>query len=448
MDDLANRDAGDLEASLRHLERGEYRLVPEGITPFEKEIHQLSCMLHDRARHTLRGLIEVSVECGDSMVSLAEMYRDMREVSNRSQGIAAAAEEMVASVTGIAQTSEAAAQDAYAVREAAGNGMDAAQRAVETMHNIAGAVEDAANKVDTLAKASEEIGDIVQSIEAIAKQTNLLALNATIEAARAGEAGKGFAVVAGEVKNLANQTAKATDNIRSRIGTLRGEMEAIVGSMQQGARAVQEGEDVILATGDEMQVISDQVDGVNAKMHDIASILNQQRQASSEVSSGINLIADMTNRNTMEITKLVGHLDSTNDMLCGQVSAFAVQDIDYKVVDLAKSDHVAFKRRIMDALIGRIALGPDDLDDHHHCRLGKWYDEVTDPAIARDPAFLDLAVPHEQVHSVGRETLQRLAQGDLDGALESAHQMLQASAQVLGLLDQLGDNLDRKGELS
>ncbi|GAB6053779.1 hypothetical protein JCM17960_25990 [Magnetospira thiophila] len=444
MEDFADRDGSDVEASLRHLARGEYRLVPSGNTPFEREIHHLSSVLHDRAQSTLRGLVDVSVECGDSMISLAEMYRDMREVSNRAQGIAAAAEEMVASVSDIAHTSEAAALDAASVRETAAQGMSAAQRAVETMHNIADAVEDAARQVDTLARASEEIGDIVQSIEAIAKQTNLLALNATIEAARAGEAGKGFAVVAGEVKNLANQTARATDNIRSRIGTLRDEMSSIVSFMKQGAQAVQEGEKVILATGDEMRSISDQIDGVNAKMQDIASILHQQREASSEVSGGINVIADMSGRNTGEITKLVGLLDQTNDMLCGHVAAFAVQDIDFKVVDLARSDHVAFKRRIMDALIGRITLPPDSLEDHHHCRFGAWYYEVTDPHIMRDLAFQELEIPHEAVHRFGAQSLEFLQQGNLDDALIAAHKMLESSAVVLGLLDRLAENLSRR----
>ena len=84
--------------------------------------------------------------------------------------------------------------------------------------------------VKTLAEGAQKIGDVVNLISTIAAQTNLLALNATIEAARAGDAGKGFAVVASEVKNLANQTAKATEDISQQIATIQvATKEAVTG---------------------------------------------------------------------------------------------------------------------------------------------------------------------------------------------------------------------------
>lgn len=404
-------------------------------------VEKLSAALAANDLSNLRSTIQIAVESGNAMVSLAEMSRDVHEVNNRSQAIAAAAEEMVVSVKEIAHTGEAAAADANAVQESANAGMEAADRAVQTMHNIATAVQDAAQQVDTLAEASAQIGEIVESIEAIAKQTNLLALNATIEAARAGEAGKGFAVVAGEVKNLANQTAKATDDIRTRIGRLRDEMTAIVTSMENGAKAVKDGEEVIVQTGDGMRMIGDQIHGVTSKMQDISSILAQQSEASTEVAQGVTMIADMSRRNAEEINNVADAMDKANGHIVEKVQGLSTRDITDKVVFLAKSDHTMFKKNVMDALIGRKTLTADDLADHHNCRLGKWYYDVTDSKIKNSSAFKRMEDPHARVHDFGKEALRALHNGDMDSALAAAGSMEKASGEVLTLLDELAREL-------
>jgi methyl-accepting chemotaxis protein len=142
------------------------------------------------------------------------------------QAVAAAAEELAASV---AEITRQVAESARSAAEAT-----AAARASDST-------------VTSLSEAATRIGDVVRLISDIAGQTNLLALNATIEAARAGEAGKGFAVVAGEVKSLAAQTAKATDEIAAQISAMRGATDEAVSTVRGIAGAVAKMEEVTSA---------------------------------------------------------------------------------------------------------------------------------------------------------------------------------------------------------
>ncbi|MEN3162350.1 methyl-accepting chemotaxis protein [Tistrella mobilis] len=153
---------------------------------------------------TLSGAAEQVRGSADALSRTAE------EQSGRSTAVAAAAEQATANVQTVATAAE---ELSASVREVGA-------RTAETADVSRAAVDEAGttdNTVQDLATNAQKIGDVIELIQQIAAQTNLLALNATIEAARAGEAGKGFAVVAAEVKNLANQTARATEEIQVQI---------------------------------------------------------------------------------------------------------------------------------------------------------------------------------------------------------------------------------------
>ncbi|MFZ5789608.1 MAG: methyl-accepting chemotaxis protein [Pseudomonadota bacterium] len=200
-----------------------------------------------------------------SMASIAE------ETTRQSAAVAAATQQAAAGVTTVATASEELSASIGEISRQVSESSNVARTAVEEVSRTGETVEG-------LATAAERIGGIVQLINEIASQTNLLALNATIEAARAGDAGKGFAVVASEVKNLANQTAKATEEISSQIGTMQTVTKDAVAAMQK-----------IRAT----------IDRVNEIAATIASAVEEQSAATKDISGN----AQQAARGTDEVTR-------------------------------------------------------------------------------------------------------------------------------------------------
>ncbi|GEO82427.1 globin-coupled sensor protein [Pararhodospirillum oryzae] len=161
--------------------------------------------------------------------------------------------------------------------------------------------------VQGLAEAVGKIGDVVRLINDIASQTNLLALNATIEAARAGEAGKGFAVVAGEVKHLANQTSRATDEISSQIG-------AVQGATQEAVAAIQK--------------IGATIGNINQISVALASAVEEQRAATREIARNVDEAAragQVVSATIGAVSTLAGKTDTTARDLSGTVETLSQQ---------------------------------------------------------------------------------------------------------------------------
>ena len=391
----------------------------------------------------LKDLVNVSVEGNEAQILMVQMKRAVSSTAGEMQAMASAMEEMRAAVREIANNTELTTEAARASEHSAAVGKDKAGAATQSMDQMTGAVHTAKTGVAELADASAQIGSIVEQIEGIAGQTNLLALNATIEAARAGDAGKGFAVVASEVKALANQTATATDDIRARIGNVRGRVAGIIAAMDQSAASVEDGRQVVDGLTSALDKIGQTVNGVATRMADIAGVLSQQSSASEEVSRSASAVSTIATQNSEQIDGVIEAMDRLSGKLNRQVGTFANLG-DLAIIQIAKNDHTMFKKAVIDALVGRNELTENDIPDCHGCRLGKWYDTASD-VVRRQTAYGRLAKPHKQVHDAGKTVLRLLRAGERDKALAAVTTLNDASHEVIGLLDELAAQVAAQG---
>lgn len=252
-----------------------------------RSLEMLTAEFDASVSEMMETLATASTELGstaESMSSTAEettaqsnsMFRASEETTTNIQTVASASEELSSSIKELSRQ---------------------VQMTSQATHSAADDVDNASTQIEGLLSASEKIGDIVELIQGIAEQTNLLALNATIESARAGEAGKGFAVVANEVKSLAQETSKATEQIGTEVHIVQSEIKSTVDAIRNIATKIQD---------------------VNSATSAIASAVEQQNATTEEISRN-------TQSSAGNMQELKGSADNLNE--AAQITGTAANNV-------------------------------------------------------------------------------------------------------------------------
>jgi len=261
----------------------------------------------------------VSSAAGELEKTAQFMSSTAEEASGQAAAVATASDQAAANVQTVAATAEQLSSSIAEIGRQVGQSTEIAANAVSE-------TEGTNQTVQGLASAASKIGEVVVLINDIAGQTNLLALNATIEAARAGEAGKGFAVVAQEVKNLANQTAKATEEISQQISAIQEESGSAVGAIDRIRRVVNEINDISIT-------VATAVEEQGASTREIARNVQQAARGTQEVNAniaGVTEAAGRTGSAANQVLASSGALSQQAESLRREVDAFLA---DVKAAD-------------------------------------------------------------------------------------------------------------------
>ncbi|MBA9061594.1 methyl-accepting chemotaxis protein [Methylobacterium sp. 092160098-2] len=294
---IAKRDADAAAAIENAAKMRRAQVLDDATRAFQSQVTQLTHGLASAATEmeaTAQSMSRTADQTAGQSMSVASAAE---QTSSNVQTVAAASEEMAASIGEIAQ--QVARSTIMAERAAA----DAAQ---------------STTIVRGLAEGAEKIGAVVGLISGIAAQTNLLALNATIEAARAGEAGRGFAVVAGEVKELASQTARATDTIAAQINAIQGETREAVAAIQSIGATITELREIAVGVAAAMEE-------QGAATQEIVRNVTQAAQGTQSVTVSIGSVtqaASETGAASAQVLTAASELSRQSEQLGAEVSGF------------------------------------------------------------------------------------------------------------------------------
>jgi methyl-accepting chemotaxis protein len=314
---------GDLTARLKDTSGTETQELAEWFNKFVAQVHGIirevagnSAQVNQASAGLLNLATNLRSASGDMTAKSTTVAAATEEMSSNMNSVASAMEEFSINIATVATASEEMTATIAEISQNAGKAKEITGQAV-------GKATEASRRVDELGRAAREIDKVTETITAISSQTNLLALNATIEAARAGEAGRGFAVVANEIKELAMQTARATEEIRGKIQGIQGATGVTVSEIQQVSQVINEVDSIV-------GTIAAAVEEQSVTTRDIADNVGQASQGVQEVNENVSQAESVTR----DIAKEVASVNEASGAIAQ--SAEAVQGSSENLSGLAR----------------------------------------------------------------------------------------------------------------
>lgn len=418
-----------------------------------KALNNLVTNLSKMFREINNGTYTLDASSSNLSLISEQMRKGSEQNSERAHTVATAAEEMSVNMNNVAAASEEASTNvnmvATASEEMSATINEIAQntgKARIVTDNAVSQTQEASVSIDELGLAAKEINKVTEVITDISEQTNLLALNATIEAARAGEAGKGFAIVAGEIKELATQTANATNEIKEKIEGIQSSTNKSIGMIKQIAQINEEVSDIVTSIANAVeeqsvatQEIANNVAQASEGIQEVNSNVAESSIVADDISkeiTGVHVSSEEMNICSLQINVNSHDLQKISNRLTGVMAQFKLPSALFDIGSV-KGSHLQWRARLEGLLNGKQSLRLEEVTDHHECDFGKWYNSPEGQKLKNIALFIQVGKHHEEVHTYARQIVEMVHNEEKERAAAMMEKFENSREKLFEALDDL-----------
>lgn len=381
------------------------------------------------------------------IMQMKDLLHQVDEQNDHIQNVTAASEEMSSSISDVATNATEVAENSQSAAEKAERGRTVITESLQDILETETSFRKIEESFSELQANVTTIKDVVKLIYDIADQTNLLALNASIEAARAGEEGRGFAVVAEEVRKLAESTVTSLRKVNENVESLTDVSENVSGAIGTTSEAIKKGVSEARGVLPILDEIVNDVQKVSEATSNTAATAEEQSAAMDETAKRMEKIAVISE----EVRSLGGETGQAVYELSAETNRFKDELFPDRSrlstnakLSLSKVDHIMWKWRIYNMLMGYESVDASSIASHKDCALGQWYfNDYTQKRLGNDRVFKAMDKDHESVHRCARTAAEAYNAGRMEDAEQAFNSLESASYNVVNSIEEIMQHLKK-----
>ena len=395
--------------------------------------------LCDSRRRTILDVNSV-LQMVTRMDSVRDMIKSVNAQTEALHTMSASSEELSASIEDVSNMSQKVSEHSNEAKQITEIGVKNISNSIEFVKKSFDDIDIINKQMHVVKEKTHTINQIIDIVKGIAEQTNLLALNAAIEAARAGEQGRGFAVVADEVRKLAEHTKNSVIDVQKNIFELQEEIDLSVKKINDTSQQLDSGKQLVDTSLESVNLIDNSIDTVNETIIQVAANTEEQTAVTQLFTSSI-----------MELSQQAVYIDNSCHTtgqaiydLSKRIDSIRVEIVkdrfcltDSDMIEIYKTDHLLWRWRVYNMLLGNEKVDVNVVGDYKKCRLGVWYYGIDCDKVRNNKEFLELEKPHIELHEVAKEAVLAYQKKDIMAAEEGLKKMDMCSVKVFAILDKI-----------